>query len=237
MSIDLKRFDDNGVELIIDTITGESFASISGYARMSGKTQQAISKRCKKLGENNALKTAEIQTEYGIKLHNLISEDLITEWLIDDNPELAKQMLKLGVRMFMHKLAGYEIKSTAVEQPTTPQSYIDALKALVASEERKELLRLQNEQLEKENELLSEYVDELHSYSSIIRVAKFNDCCPSKFRWRELKSASIMMKLEVKKVPCSVWETKNLYHHDVWRYCYPNFMLPETTTLRLPEAS
>jgi hypothetical protein len=41
----LQRFDHDGIELIIDTQTGESFASIKGYARMSGKSHNAITMR------------------------------------------------------------------------------------------------------------------------------------------------------------------------------------------------
>ena len=41
----LQRFDHDGIELIINTETGESFASISGYARMSGKAQSTINPR------------------------------------------------------------------------------------------------------------------------------------------------------------------------------------------------
>ena len=39
-----ERFDKDGIELIIDTATGESFASISGYARMSGIDPLVIEK-------------------------------------------------------------------------------------------------------------------------------------------------------------------------------------------------
>jgi hypothetical protein len=41
----LTRFDRDGIEIIIDLNTGESFASISGYARMSGKAMSTISER------------------------------------------------------------------------------------------------------------------------------------------------------------------------------------------------
>jgi hypothetical protein len=110
-----ERFDKDGIELIIDTATGESFASISGYARMSGLTQQAISKRLK-VGNFESIKTAEILTTTGLKTHNLIPESIIVQWLPKDNPTLASQIMQLGVRVFMHKLAGYEVTTTAVNQ-------------------------------------------------------------------------------------------------------------------------
>ncbi len=55
-------------------------------------------------------------TATGFKTHNLITEDLIVEWLPKDNPEMATQLLKLGVRAFMHKLAGYTVSTSAMPQ-------------------------------------------------------------------------------------------------------------------------
>jgi len=68
------------------TLYGEDF---SGYARMSGKSQQAISKRVKVHNQTD-LKTAEIQTAGGFKVHNLIPESLIQKWIIKDNPDLSE---------------------------------------------------------------------------------------------------------------------------------------------------
>jgi hypothetical protein len=111
---------DDDVEIIIDQQTGESFCSVSGYARMSGRSQQAISKRVKKLDNPTVIKNVQIDTGYGIKLHNLITEDLIADWIIKDNPAKAKQLLKAGVRVFLHKTAGYQITSTAVPTQLQP---------------------------------------------------------------------------------------------------------------------
>lgn len=115
--------------------------------------------------------------------------------------------------------------------PVMPQTYLEALKALVASEEAKELLKIENEQLREDVDQLSEIADELFDYSSIIRIAKFNKCKETAFDWRKLKACSTAKRLDVKKAPCPRFGSKNLYHHDVWRMAYPNFKLPETTTL------
>ena len=124
------------------------------------------------------------------------------------------------------------------QSPQLPSSYKEALLALIAKEEEREklekeavLLKLQNDDLEGENIRLSEVVDELFGYSSILRIAKFNGVSEKLFSWRLLKIASQKMNLEVKQVPCPRFVTKNLYSHDAWRYCYPNMRLPETTTL------
>lgn len=229
MSI-LQRYDNDGIELIINTQTGESFATISGYARMAGISQQAVSKRYNGTHNEAERKSAEIQTPQGIRTHNLINGKLAMRWLAKDNPELLVAMGEVGWNVYCHKMAGYEVKSTAV-QPTLPETYLDALKALVKAEEQKVLMAAQNAQLQKENEALSEAVDELFEYSSIIRVAKFNKVHEKAFEWRKLKAASDAMGLEVKRVPCPRFEWKNLYSHDAWRFCYPEMKLPETTTL------
>ena len=122
-NISLQRFDKDGIELIIDTQTGESFASISGYARMSGKAQSTISGRLA-THRNEALKTAEILTTTGLKTVRLISEDLICQWLPKDNPELASQVLKLGVRLFLHTLAGFRVKSEAIAEVKQLESQV-----------------------------------------------------------------------------------------------------------------
>lgn len=112
-----------------------------------------------------------------------------------------------------------------------PSDYKEALKALIAEVEAKERLELENAILEQENHQLSEALDELFDYSSIIRIAKFNLVSESSFSWHRLKAVSIQMNLEIKKVPCPRFVTKNLYSHDVWRVAYPTMRLPETTTL------
>ena len=129
----LTVFKQDDLEVIINTDTGESFCSVSGYARMSGFSQQAISKRVKKLDNSDLIQEAELDTGYGVKLHKLLTEDLISDWIVDDNPRLAKTLLKGGVRLFLHKAAGYNVSSTAtpVEQPKPPQlSPIDKVNQL-----------------------------------------------------------------------------------------------------------
>jgi hypothetical protein len=231
----LTRFESSdSIELVIDIETGEAFATQAGYARMSGLSKQAISKRCLKGVNQNELKTAEILTPGGLQGVRLIPAKQAFQWLIKDNPELAFKMGEVGATVYLHQLAGFKISSSAIEEkPKTPQTYLEALKALVKSEEEKELLRIENEQLAEEVEQLAEAVDELFDYSSIIRIAKFNNVCETNFNWRKLKNVSIAKKLEIKKVPCPRYQTKNLYHHDAWRYAYPEMKLPETSTLTI----
>lgn len=118
MADSIVRFDgDDGIEILIDTATGESFASVSGYARMSKKAASTISRRLKTVALDDQ-KTAEILTASGLKTVALIGEKLICKWLPKDNPEAAESLLQLGVRIALHKMAGYQVVSTAVAPST-----------------------------------------------------------------------------------------------------------------------
>jgi hypothetical protein len=227
---------DNGIELVIDTSTGEAFATQAGYARMSGVSKQAVSKRFLSVNQEG-LKTAEIVTASGLQGVNLIPAKLVYRWSLKDNLELAEKMGEAGATVYMHQLAGYSVTSTVVE-PARPQTMLEWAEAFViserariAAEEKAILLEAENSDLVKDVDRLSEVVDELFDYSSIIRIAKYNGCSERDFNWRKLKAASDVKKIEIKKAPCQRYVTKNLYHHDVWRYAYPDVRLPETTTL------
>lgn len=112
-----------------------------------------------------------------------------------------------------------------------PKTALELAKEQVKLLEQIEQLEAEKVLLEQENHQLAEAVDELFDYSSIVRIAKFNNCSETNFSWRKLKAASLNMGLEIKKVPCPRFGEKNLYNHNVWRYAYPEFRLPETTTL------
>jgi hypothetical protein len=226
--VSYERFDKDGIELVINTQTGESFATQAGYSRMSGVPKTTISSRMGGVRKDN-FKSAEIQTGQGIQGVRLIDENTMADWLEKDNPSLLKKFSKLGIRASLHKLAGFEVQSTAIAN--IPKSYGEALLEAGRLQLELEKAQAEKELLEQENELLSEAVDELFDYSSIVRIAKFNDVSETKFKWRKLKAMSLFLKKEIKRVPCPRFEWKNLYSHDVWRLCYPDANLPETTTL------
>jgi hypothetical protein len=120
----LQRYDVDGFELVIDTQTGESFATTSGYARMVGKDKSTISRRLQGV-EQGELKTAELLTPGGLQGVALIPESLIVQWVVKDSPELATKMLRAGVRVFLHHLAGFKVTSEATQVvPTLPPSDI-----------------------------------------------------------------------------------------------------------------
>lgn len=118
--MNLTRFETaDGVELVIDE-SGESFATVRGYARMSGRDVSTISRRLKGVGTDRT-KEAEILTPGGIQGVVLIPEDIITDWIVEDNPALAKAMLKAGVRVFLHTVAGYKLVSGVATPAPQPE--------------------------------------------------------------------------------------------------------------------
>lgn len=136
-----------------------------------------------------------------------------------------------GVWCNQHIKTLIETGSTAIAQPQLPQTYLEALEALVVTEKQRMLLEAEKALLEKANLALAEAVDELFDYSSILRVAKFNGISEKVFSWHRLKAVSEQLGVEIKRVPSPRFEYQNLYSHDVWRVAYPNARLPETTTL------
>jgi hypothetical protein len=127
-ALQLQRYDgEGGIEILINPATGESFCSVRGYARMAGKNESTIRARVTGAGDGSG-KMAEILTPGGLQGARLITEDQITAWLPKDNPAAATLLLKMGVRMALHKMAGYEIKSTAMPDN---QPIVDPLDAQV----------------------------------------------------------------------------------------------------------
>ena len=83
--MNLTRFETkDGIELIIDTQTGESFATQAGYARMSGKSKSTISERMSRGVRLGDIIEAEIQTAGGLQDVKLVSFSLLIDWLMAD---------------------------------------------------------------------------------------------------------------------------------------------------------
>lgn len=129
-------------------------------------------------------------------------------------------------------------KAITPTTPALPQTYVEALKALVQAEEEKERLALENslqaaqiDELEEDVDRLSEITDELFDYSSIVRIAKLNDVNEKTYNWRKLKAASKIKGVEVKHAACPRYGVKNLYHSDAWKLAYPDAKLPVNSAL------
>ena len=142
----LSSFSQGELEIYVDHETGESFASVSSYARMSGRALSTISERINGL-RSTPCKKAEVLTSKGLQGIRLIDEDLIAEWLPKDNPAVATQLMKLGVRLFMHKLVGY-IHQEPKQQPALPTDFVESLEMLLAAEKEKKVLAAANKELQ-----------------------------------------------------------------------------------------
>ena len=239
---------DSGLEVVI-AFNGEAYCTQSSYSRWTGIDRTTVVKRCQSLEtteievfeEPVTLFTGIIKTKINAGLTGnkevvLIPAKIMARWLAKDNPELFDQVISAGATQFLYSMAGYEVKAAL---PTTlPQTYIEALKSLVESEEAKEQLKLENSILEaqvedliEDTERQSEIIDELYDYSSIIRIAKYNDLSEKNYSWRKLKAASKVLGLEIKVAPCQRFGYKNIYSHDAWKAAYPKINLPELSAI------
>lgn len=121
----LTRFESNdGLELIIDVKTGETFASISSVARMCDRNESVIRSYS---SLNFHLIKANIPTTKGLRSSQLLTEDQILEVISKYKPELSLKFSKLGLRASLHQLAGYKVTSSAVEQKNLDSDLLAAM--------------------------------------------------------------------------------------------------------------
>lgn len=218
------RFDSEGLELVVNTDTGLAYATVSAVARMLEISKSTASEGVRSYDVING----EIETEGGLQGVRLVSADVVFKLAFKYHPQLAMKMGAVGANLYMLGLAGY--KTSIVEAPKTrlqlAEEQVKLIKEIELAEEQIKLL-------EADNLRQSEAIDELFGYSSIIRIAKFNNCSEKLFTWHKLKAASKIMGLEIKQVPCARYGTKNLYSHDAWRFCYSEAELPEVVSLTI----
>jgi prophage antirepressor-like protein len=99
----------------------------------------------------------------------------------------------------------------------TPQTYIQALEALIETEREKERLALENANLQIE-------LDESKEYYTIKRVASINGIFWKSLDWQKLKNTSRAMEREIKKIFDANYKTVNAYHVAVWKHEYPELL-------------
>jgi hypothetical protein len=104
----------------------------------------------------------------------------------------------------MLELAPQQLKAQ-VDAHVLPQTFAEALQLAADQARAIELQQVQIHQLEEETIRQAEVIDELFDYSSIIRIAKYNDVCETTFNWRSLKAASTVLRLELslRRIPPS----------------------------------
>lgn len=96
-------------------------------------------------------KIAEIQTAGGIQGAHLLDESAILDAILEYNPSLAKACLAAGLRLYLHRLAGYEVK---VEPLSPAQQLVVQAQQLVVQAQA--LLAIEQKQAELEAKLILE---------------------------------------------------------------------------------
>jgi hypothetical protein len=120
----------DGIEIHIDTETGASYASLSATARMCSTNDKEVQPtQIKRLIESNGFETvtktplleAEVHTTTGLKTVTFLDEKQILGCLVKYNPNLLINFAEVGIRVYLHKLAGYEVTSTATQPQPQPR--------------------------------------------------------------------------------------------------------------------
>lgn len=132
--------------------------------------------------------------------------------ILDTSKEIA--MLQRSEKGKQARLYFIECEKQVKKQ--LPQTYKEALLALVAKEEEKEKLLLKVDNL-------STALDSLVEWISIIKVSQFNKIHENNFNWPVLKKKSEQMGYEIKKGQSNRYDYQNLYHVNVFKACYPQF--------------
>jgi hypothetical protein len=109
----LTRFDQDGIEIFINPTTGESFASLSGVARMSDEHIETVRRFL--TVTNTQTTNAEIETATGKKTVTFLDEDAILVVLEKYNPSRLRQFAKLGIRVSLHEIAGYRLSELSAD--------------------------------------------------------------------------------------------------------------------------
>jgi phage antirepressor YoqD-like protein len=148
-----ERFDNNGLELVVNTDTGLAYASKKAAARMLGVTKETVGSQAFKLGgEDYDVVGAKINTPGGLQEARLVSASIIFKLAVKYNPDLAIKMGEAGANQYMLNLAGYKLKPVEQTPPRLPQTKlewmleaVEAEKRLIAAEEAKQALEAQIE--------------------------------------------------------------------------------------------
>lgn len=101
-------------------------------------------------------------------------------------------------------------------KPKLPSNLKEAYLALAQAEEEKEMLLIQNENL-------NTVLDNLLEWVSIIKVCEHNKVKETMFNWRKLKSKSNELGYQIKRAESPRFGYMNLYHINAFRACYPQF--------------
>jgi hypothetical protein len=153
-----------------------------------------------------------------------------------------KQAIAVGAKLnnsLLMQLIDKLEELEAEKKSKLPTTYKEALLHLIALEEEKEQLALENKHLEqtkaeighrreatamntasqksKENEKLKQQLDESKKYSTIRKQEKIHSC---KFKWNPLKKYCMENGLTIKDVPDDLYEFVKSYPAEAWQEVY-----------------
>lgn len=147
----IERYEREDFELYINTETGEVFCSQNALVRMlSDIPVPRTTLRDFGNGRNMGMKRVEAPTNKGFRMVRVYTEDEMLEVFEYFDSPLLKQCAKCGLRVYLHRLAGFQVISTAV-QPIPQNSTQDLLLKILAKQEEQDTKL--NQVLQKNEEL------------------------------------------------------------------------------------
>ena len=210
------------VDLFGDTVVaaqdkdGNIWAGVSGFCKGIGLNKSQKDTQVEKIQTDRTLKMGcrkfpagvfDLNNEVlALKLDYVpiwIAKINITQNMEENTPDVAEKLLK-------YQLKAKDVLAEAfLGKKAVPQTYLEALKELIAVEEEKERLQLE--------------LDRSKDWYSIKRVAALNGVSWKTFDWRRLKRIGNQMGYEVRKIFDANYGEVNVYHKDVWEAAYPRY--------------
>lgn len=220
------------LQFLKSELTSESNLSIRGLAKLCGIRDTSLIRGA----AFNSVKLGQTLTEHGFECAALIKNGFNAQaaWLVIEYYAYESKAEAKGAKQIARTFGSIGLQLTFEKLNEKPMTYIESLEALLKSEKEKEALRLKAVQQLLLIDAQSTALDDLFDYSSIIRIAKHNNCSEKAFSWRQLKSACAVLDLDIRKAPCPRYGSKNIYPHAAWSFVYPEVALPTTSILALP---
>jgi hypothetical protein len=186
-------------EVVINNDTGASYMSLSALARVCKAHKETV----KRSVTNYPSKEAEVLTGIGLRSVTLFAEDAVAAAIVKHNPELAKQLLQLGVRTLLHQLAGWKPQQ-APKQMTQAELALWTVQTLVDNERRIERL---------------EAFAPVESYYTLTAYYNYHkrqwDVPNASATGRKLRKTSEELGYVVKPVHDARYQSVNSYHENV----------------------
>jgi hypothetical protein len=111
-----QRFQKEQVTLLVDTTTGEVAATQGMIATICKQESTTIRYYLNKEGCRELLNDFPVMDSRGVEqLSKIYDEDAILKCILNYNSHLVPLFSKLGLRVYLHELAGFKVSSTAIQ--------------------------------------------------------------------------------------------------------------------------